>query len=170
MRSGESPGSTEPQRSPGPGRAHPRTSAPRRRRAGGNRGCSGSCRSHRCSCRCPSRRRTAQPRTRLHLRRTSGPGGVRGFCRAEAVPGPPTRHTHPHSSGAAGATGNLGCNGRNSPRGRGRTLHGRKCSGSIGTRLSLRRGGGGVRQVRELGRESSFSAKSSGRRIWIPHS
>ena len=138
-RSGRGPPIPPASAPPRPGRAHPRTSAPRRPRAGGSRGCSGSCRSRPCSCRCPSRRRTAPPRTRSRLGRTRGRRDVRGIWGPEAAPGAarPAARAHPRSSGAAGATGSPDCNGRSSPRGPGRTRRGHRCSGSVGTRLSL---------------------------------
>lgn len=75
--------------------AHPRTSAPRRPRAGGSRGCSGSCRSRPCSCKCLCPCRTALPRTRSHLRSTRRQGDVRGVPGARATPGhPPAALTH----------------------------------------------------------------------------
>lgn len=69
------------------------------------------------------------PRARRCQRDVGSHGRPRGLL--------PTR-AHPRSSGAAGATGSPGCSGRSSPRGPGRTLRGHRCSGSVGTRLSLR--------------------------------
>lgn len=46
-------------------------------------------------------------------------------------------HAHPRSSGAAGATGSPGSSGRSSPRGRGRTRRGHRCSDSLDTSSPL---------------------------------
>lgn len=155
MRSGEPLGSADPRARPRPRprprplRAHPRKSAPRRRRAGGSLGCSGSCKNRRCSCRCPARRRKAPPRIRSRLRRARRWGDVTRRSGARAAAALPTLHAHPRNSGAADATGSRDCNGRNSPRVPGRTLRGHRCSGSVGTRPSLRGAPGGKgRQVR----------------------